>query len=194
MIYSSAIEIAQSALVAIGDQQITSLEDNSVPAQIIKLKYEGIVCKRLSMFSWSFASMPVTLTYQNENGTEPLKYCYVLPIKALRIQWIGIEGRRLDRWVIRDGKIYTDYYSDKLEAIILYRAKEGDWSPDFSECMVKEIEALFIRSLRRDAEIGRLIDRDVEILYRNAIAADKRQQPGIFANVEGRLINAHRGT
>jgi hypothetical protein len=192
MSYAAPIEIVQAALARVGGQQITSLEDNSMPATVAKANYELMARKRLSKHTWSFASYPVLLVYQGEQTVGQMRHAYRVPPEALRVHWVGVGEQRLDDWKLTQGKIVTRIPGD-YEALISHRAPESDWPDDFTEAFAVEMEALFIGSLQRNVQEARVRLKDANILFADAMAADKRQAPGPQVIRTGRLASAWLG-
>lgn len=192
MSYAAPIEIVQAALALLGGEVITSLEDGSVPSTIIKTNYESIVSRRLAAHTYTFASYPVILVYQGERDAGALRHAYMLPNESIKVHWVGKQDARLAEWAINNGKILTRI-KDDYEALISYRALESDWSPEFTDAMIQEVYALFVGSIRRDYEAARLIRRDAELLFRSALASDKRQHSSPPAMSAGKLVEAYSG-
>lgn len=192
MSYAAPIEIVQAALARVGGQQITSLEDNSMPATVAKANYELMARKRLSRHTWSFASYPVALVYQGEQIVGQMRHAYRIPPEALRVHWVGVGSQRLDEWKLTQGKIVARVAGD-YEALISHRAPESDWADDFTEAFVVEMESLFIGSLQRNVQEARVRLKDAEKLFSDAMAADKRQAPGPQVIRTGRLASAWLG-
>ena len=192
MSYAAPIEICQAAITRIGGQIVTSLSDGSPPAVIFNANYENMVKARLSMHTWSFASMPIALTYQGEREVGRLRHAYVIPPQALRVHWVGKQKQRLNEWAIDDGKILVEF-EDDYEALISTRTSESDWNSDFQEALIIQIEALFLSGLMRQPEAARLRYKDADMAFRLAMVADKRQRTGAVALRDGTLIAAWTG-
>ena len=67
------------------------------------------------------------------------------------------------------------------------------WPGDFSEAVVVRMQALFLEALCDKPQDARLKTRDADMLMRDAIIRDKRQEPGV--NIEFvPLAEAWRGS
>jgi hypothetical protein len=192
MSYAAPIELVQAALTRVGGQMITSLEDGSMPATIAKANYEGLAKRRLSMHTWSFASYPVKLVFQGERDTGMYRFAYMIPPEALRVHSVNVLAQRVRQYKLDNGKVLFPSAYD-YEAMISHRAPESTWPADFAEAFIVELEALFLSSLVRNPQDARLRQRDAEVLFRTALAADKRQAPGPPAMTDGTLARAWRG-
>lgn len=192
MIIASPIEILQAAALRMNENPIpTSIEEGSNMSRVFRGNYETIVRKRLSAHSWSFASYPVKLVYQGEAEVGSFRHAFLMPPEALTLHWVGKERSRSTQWKLHKGKVLLPY-QDEYEAIISHRAPESDWSAPFVDAMIEEIKVLFIETFQKNPETARILRKDVEALFRSAMALDKRQSPGPKATRDGSLIEARR--
>ncbi len=189
MTYAAPIELIQAALTRIGGQIITSLSDGSMPATIANANYEGMSRKYLSMHTWSFASYPVLLVPQGERDVGTLRFAYMVPPEALRVHSINVGLSRVTNYKINAGKILF-YEAAEYEAMISHRAPESTWPADFCEAFITALEGLYLASLVRNPQEARIRQRDAEVMFRTALAADKRQSTGPRVQVAGPLVNA----
>lgn len=192
MPYAAPIELVQAAATRVGELSVTSLEDGSMPSRVAKANYEGMARRRLAMHAWSWAKLPVALVQQGERSVGRYRWAHLIPPQAIRVHWVGRGLHRIDDWSIDDGKILTAA-PGPWEALITRRAPESDWSADFAEAFITDLEALFIMSLVRNPQDARMRQRDAEVAFRTAIAADRRQSPGPKIETGGRLVEAWIG-
>lgn len=192
MTYAAPIELVQAALSRIGSVSLTSLEDDSMEARVARMNYEGMARKRLSMGPWSFSSLPVLLVRVGERNVGRMRFAYQVPPESIHVLWVGINDTRAGRWAIDNGNILLDVDAP-WEAKIAVRAPESDWSPQFSEAFITDLEALFIGALQRQPQESQMRGRAADMMFRTALAADERQQTGVAAMRPGALAKAWRG-
>ena len=177
--FASPIEVVQAALHRIGEEEISTLDENSSAARVVSSNYEVIVGGYFARHAWTFAKRTLDLTYQGEVELGPWTHAFTWPPEVRNIRYVMREGARLrmSEYAVENGRILTRS-DDALQVVATVRAPEGDWADDFAEAMVVRLQALFLESLCDKPQDGRLLKRDAEGLMRDAIIRDKRQEPG----------------
>lgn len=186
--FAAPIEVIQAALHRIGEEEITSLDEDSSAARVANSNYEGIIRAMFARHAWTFAKQTLPLTYQGEVELGPWLHAFVYPNTVMNIRTVmysGVDegqyaGSRLRSgdYAIESGRILT--MSDQpLQIVATTRAVESDWPGDFSEAAVVRLQALYLEALCDKPQDGRLLKRDAEQLLRDAIIRDKRQEPGV---------------
>lgn len=163
-----------------------------MPARVARANYESMARKRLSMHKWNFATYPVALVYQGQRDVGRLQHAYIVPPDALRVHWVGLGPVRLDVWHLDTNRILAPI-NEALEALITFRAPESKWPADFAEAFITDLEALFIKALVRNPQDARMRERDAEVQFRTAMAADRRQGVSDHARPAGALARAWVG-
>ncbi|MFC5373970.1 hypothetical protein ACFPIF_15510 [Brevundimonas faecalis] len=178
--YAAPIEVIQAALHRIGEEEITGLDEDSSAARIAASNYEGIVGAVFARHAWTFAKRTLNLTYQSEVDLGPWRHAYVWPAEVVNIRYVTRGGYRLRSgdYGVEGSKVLTRCKSD-LQIVATIRANEGDWPPDVAEAVVVRLQALFLESLCDKPQDARLLKRDAEQQFRDAIIRDKRQEPGL---------------
>ena len=77
--------ICNLALQKIGDQSITSLDDNTLEARSCKLHYPVVLAECLMLNTWNFATILANLTRLTEAPVFDWSYAYQLPADFARI-------------------------------------------------------------------------------------------------------------
>lgn len=192
--YASQIEVVQAALHRIGEEEITSLDDNSSGARVAASNYEGIVRSFFARHAWTFAKQTLELTYQGVVELGPYTHAHVWPAEVMNIRYIMQDGVRLrsGEYAIESGRVLTRS-STALQVVATVRAEEADWPGDFAEAVVVRMQALFLESLCDKPQDARLKTRDADVLMRDAIIRDKRQEPGVSVEFVP-LAEAWRGS
>lgn len=201
--FAAPIEVVQAALHRIGEEEISSLDDDSSGARVAASNYEGIVRSFFARHAWTFAKQTLDLTYQGEVELGSFTHAFVYPSEVTNIRLVqyapsdsycGLGGRRLraGEYSIESGRILTR--SDTpLQVVATVRAAESAWPGDFSEAVVVRMQGLFLESLCDKPQDARLKIRDADQLMRDAIVRDKRQEPGVSVEFVP-LAEAWRGS
>lgn len=187
--FSAPIEVVQAALHRIGEEEISSLDDDSSGARVAASNYEGIVRSFFARHAWTFAKQTLDLTYQGEVELGQFTHAFVWPSEITNIRGVvyaptasspGLGGRRLraGEYAIEGGRLLT-LRDDPLQVVATTRADESMWPGDFSEAVVVRMQALFLEALCDKPQDARLKTRDADALMRDAIIRDKRQEPGV---------------
>lgn len=201
--YSAPIEVVQAALHRIGEEEITSLDDDSSGARVASSNYEGIVRSFFARHAWTFAKQTLDLTYAEEVELGAFTHAFVWPSTVTNIRCVmyapndsypGLGGRRLraGEYAIEGDRLLA-MCDTPLQVVATTRAEESMWPGDFSEAVVVRMQGLFLEALCDKPQDARLKIRDADLLMRDAITRDKRQEPGV--NIEFvPLAEAWRGS
>ena len=193
--FAAPIEVIQAALHRIGEEELVSLDEDASAARVANSNYEGIVRALFARHAWTFAKQTLPLTYQAEVELGQWSHAFVWPVEVMNIRSVHYaeSGARLraGEYAIESGRLLTR--SDTpLQVVATVRALESDWPGDFSEAVVVRLQGLFLEALCDKPQDGRIAKKDAEMLIRDAIVRDKRQEPG--ASVEfAPLAEAWRG-
>jgi hypothetical protein len=191
--YATPVEVVQAALHRVGEGNIASLNDGSIPSQIASSNYEGIVSDYLCRHAWTFATKTVSLTYVGVSTDLPWLHVFSWPADVLNIRQVRRAGRTLEsaEFELQDGQLLT-MTADALVASVTYRVGENKWPADFSEAVVIRAQAVFLEGLADRWQDARLKEKDAEAKLQRAIARDKRQTPAKRAE-RNKLADRWRG-
>lgn len=193
--YAAPIEVIQAALHRVGEEELASLDEDASAARVANSNYEGIVRALFARHAWTFAKQTLDLTYDEEVALGQWSHAFVWPSEVMNIRSVVYAegGRRLraGEYAIESGRVLTR--SDTpLQIIATVRALEADWPGDFSEAVVVRLHGLFLEALCDKPQDARIKIKDAEMLVRDAILRDKRQEPGVSAEFAP-LAEAWRG-
>ncbi len=193
--FAAPIEVTQAALHRIGEEELQSLDDNASAARVHLSNYEGIVRAYFARHAWTFATKTLDLTFQSAVALGGWESAYVWPAEVMNIRWVQLAdgGRQLRSgdYTIEDGKLLTRGQYD-LQIVATVRAPEASWPGDFSEAVVTRLQGLYLEALCDKPQDARIAKRDAEMMVRDAIVRDKRQNPGINF-IKTPLAEAWRG-
>ncbi|WP_417834756.1 hypothetical protein [Thalassospira xiamenensis] len=108
---ASETEIANIAMQLIGDQPITSIDEDSDRARLAKAYFRGAMDRALAAHPWRWALMRKVLPAAAEAPAFGYTYKYLIPADCIRVFWVGKEGMELSpsqRWERDNDYIMTD--------------------------------------------------------------------------------------
>lgn len=120
---SSETEIANIAMQLIGEQPITSLDEDSDRARLAKSYFRGAVDRALAAHSWTWARKRVLLSDATETPVFGYSYQYLLPADCLRVWSIAKDGIDLgvaQKWE-REGDYLLTNVSGPLQVVFSCR-------------------------------------------------------------------------
>ena len=134
----SAVSIANSALVKLGADRISSLTQETRAAQLINAIYDQVRDQVLRDHPWNFALTRVTLAPNSTTPAFEYLYTYDLPsdcLKAYRTYPDTID------WVV-EGRTILCNEAEELNLQYVYRHEdESSWSADFAEAFAWKLAA-----------------------------------------------------
>lgn len=193
--FAAPIEVIQAALHRIGEEELVSLDEDASAARVANSNYEGIVRALFARHAWTFAKQTLDLTYSAEVDLGQWSHAFVWPAAVMNIRSVhyaeGGRQLRAGEYAIESGRVLTR--SDTpLQIVAIVRAVEADWPGDFAEAVVVRLQGLFLEALCDKPQDARIAKKDAEVLIRDAILRDKRQEPGV-RNDSAPLAEAWRG-
>lgn len=148
----SVIDICNAALVEIGDKTIVTLDDATIPANIVKIWYPITRDSVLRAHPWNFAMKRASLAMvAGETPTMDYSAFFQLPSDCLKVIRLGeeqvdiaykVEGRRL--------------LCSEPTVSILYTFREEDpmqYDPLFVAALIYRIAANIAWPIRQDKEL-----------------------------------------
>ena len=186
----SEVSIANMALAKIGEELITSLDDNVKQAQYIKTIFPQVRRNFLTYYDWHFNRKIATLSYTTTTP-EDYTYEYILPTDFLKL--LTINESTTEDFEIRGDKLYSD--NDEIE--IKYLADIEDFT--FMPPMMAEALACLLASelavvLTGDKQIKLNFYQEFQIKAREAYWLDMEQYKEDEFNIdEDEWVSAGRG-
>ena len=163
---ASSTEICNSALIKLGVEPITSLSEDSKPANLCNRQYARLRDKRLVSHYWNFAMKRVEIAALSASPEFGFDYQYQLPSDCLRVLHLNNKNYRFK---VEQGKYL---HTNLATAKILYITQETDvskYSPMFNELLSYDIAIDLCWSLT-----GKRTHRQDLIAERNQLLADAR--------------------
>lgn len=162
------LSLINAALTRCGDPTITSLDEGVPGSDIASANYEIVVLAELARSRYKLPTkfQQLNLIDEDEMGSppDPWLYGYQLPTDLVKLSTIKVDGTPIEYEQL--GRIIFCNYDETVEVMGFYewRIPESWFAPEFSEGIVRRMEAIFLRG------IG---ERHAEALKRDA-AADEQ--------------------
>lgn len=138
----SEIDICNMALMEIGrGAMLSSIDDNSQPARIVKLRYPYARDAVLQAYDWNFATARAALAANAQAPAFEYAAAYDLPSEPWCLQVRSVYLGERDMWKVEGRQILTDVGSPLQ---IVYTARVTDvakFSPLFIDALVSRVAA-----------------------------------------------------
>jgi len=129
---ASKIDICNTALLYLGQQAITSVNDTSERAIVITKIYDSTRRQLLMGHPWNFSTKRAELTKVTDPPVFGYTYKYAVPSDCLRI--LRINGSEYDTYVVQDGYILTN--SEECKVVYVFdQINSGKFSSQFDEAL-----------------------------------------------------------
>jgi len=132
----SKIAICNSALLKVGEERISSIDENNKRAKILKEQYEKVRDDVLRSHPWNFALKRVQLAQSTATPSYGFDYYYVIPSDCLRILEVSPDMK----YQVEGGLLLSDETTVKIR----YIAKITDtthYDPNFVEAFALRLAA-----------------------------------------------------
>ncbi len=134
----SDVSICSSALIKLGNEPITSLDDDNKNARFCKNRYSQILASVIEAHTWSFATQTVELAPLA--GVAPVMdwtYAFQLPADLLKM----LRGEDLFQdFEMYDGRLYADDNPLKIKYLFL-NTNVSSYTYAFAECVAWRLAA-----------------------------------------------------
>lgn len=170
----SAVELCATALLKIGAQPITTLEDDSAEAACARRLYPLTRDALLSVHPWSFTLAQARLVPAGDIPIADFAHGFDLPVDHLRTISVGVGGRSRGLvYRIQGRRILTD----ATEVVLGYqrRVDESELPPFFMPLLVTRLAAEFCIPLTEGSSRAMDLYRLAEIELRTARLIDSQQ-------------------
>ena len=149
---TSKTEIANLALLKLGKNPITNIEDtNDHHASIIRQSWDILRDSELRNYAWLFAIKRLVLPALADPPAFGYNFAYQLPADFLRMVSINGEAAPYDpaaynpaaymRWVVENGKVLTDYPSPVQVRYVARVENTFEWDASFVELFACRLAA-----------------------------------------------------
>jgi hypothetical protein len=139
------VDIANRALIMLGEQPITAIDEDSNNAQIMKQSYQMARDGTLEAHEWSFAItrfIPAALAQAPQFG---YAFAYPIPPEILRVLTV----------------YYNDTQSTALSSQLESSTPQVDWAVEYGRILCNE-SVIYCRGIKRIEEEGRFSSLFVE--------------------------------
>lgn len=185
----TSIDIQNLALIAIGEEPIESIEDNTKSASILKRIYQLTKEAELRKYNWNFAmtrAKIAALATDSYDDFGTLKQ-YQLPTDCLRVLYV--EGWYIGSYVtpvldrddtqfrIEGNRIITDYNHDPLFIRYIRRVDDTELDPAFVDVFANALAIKLSAIITQTTTIKQLVMQQYELSLQDALRANAIEQP-----------------
>lgn len=187
----SALALSSRALLKIGAQPVTSLDEGTAEAEVAANLYPVIRDALLSLHPWSFATGQASLPRLSATPTGDFQHAFQLPPGFLRALSAGPPGSgRGLAYRILENRLHAD--APQVVLTYIFRPDESAFPPFFDAALVARLAAEFCLPLTENASRAEMLYRLAEQELRAARQADS-QQATVRAIEDFPLIAARLG-
>lgn len=174
----SQISICNQALVKLGANTITSIDQNTTEAGICKAFYTDVLNTVLEEYPWTFATKRYELPQKAGTPPKPFAAWYLIPSNVIRIVDASSDPN-FDRanstdWVVENGDILSNDGSMYIRAIIEV-TDTSLYTAGFVRAFIVRLAAEMSTAITRSRELADQLMRDYSIQVQRAISADSQQ-------------------
>lgn len=168
---ATSIDIASSALILIGDEPISSIDESKAASSL----YQEIKEQLLSSHPWSFATKQQQLNRLSESPDEMTGYSYAfqLPTDLIRIWSI----QDYSNYILVGDKLYSN--STTLLCTYIYDAPESSFPPHFIKALQYALASDFAVAVREDMTVSGYYENKARFALSQATAIDSQSRPQI---------------
>jgi hypothetical protein len=172
----SALALCARALLALGAQPISSLDDGTAEAEIAANLYPGTRDALLARHPWSFATGQTSLARLAAQPVADYRYAYALPPDFLRVLSAGypLRGRGLD-YRLLEQRLHSN--AAEVTLTYLFRPDESAFPPHFAAALTLRLAAEFCIPLTENDDRAQQLFALAEAELRIAKSIDSQQAP-----------------
>lgn len=178
----SDVAVANEALTLIGDDSITSLDQDAARAKAIKRIYTPRLDAVLRGHDWNFARMRKALGKLDAVPEFGFKFMYQLPQDPLCLRVLTTNLDEDDPWDIEvyktDSAQYRVLLTDETDPEIRYIARIVDptlWDALFADAFVLTLASSVAYALTRNATLTAELNRDRDEAWKKARSVDGQE-------------------
>lgn len=178
MQYITDLEVANKALLKLGQRPIDSFDEQNEAARTVKAIYSSVRDAEISVYRWNFAVRRAVLPQDKEAPAFGYKAAYTLPTDFLRLEAVcGLTSQSRNAWTIENNKILTDL-KGPLKIIYLSRQLSTvSWPPYFVEAFACRLAFELCERLRQDPARKNILMQEYQLHIQNAKRANAIQLP-----------------
>lgn len=168
---ATEVSICSNALILIGEEEITSLSEETREAQLCNALYGTTRDTLLQSHPWRFSLGQASLARLSATPEYDYKYAYQLPADMLRL--IDVEANAI-KWDIFENRIYTD--ATEVKVIYQFRPGPEKFPAYFVNALQLQMATALAVSLSEDESKSDLFERRANRATRMARNIDSQQR------------------
>lgn len=171
----SAVALCSRALIKLGAQPITSLDEGTPESEVARTLYPGRRDDMLSAHPWSFATHHLTLARLAPDPVADFAHAFQLPPNHLRTLSAGRPGRAAGLvYRIVGDRLLTDAAAVTLTCLL--RPDESTFPAFFVEALSARLAADFCLPLTESTSRAEVLHRLADQALRAARLVDSQQE------------------
>ncbi len=168
---SSQIDIVNAALLELGEQPLTSLDDDAEAAVVASTIYDQVKQDLLSKAPWRFAMKKADLSLDTATPLNEWASQFTAPTDLVRLVRVYPD----QAYDVYGGKVYAS--STELAADYVAEVDESLFPPYFTRLLVLELAARMSKSISGSESAKETLTRERQYQFAAALSADAQQQP-----------------
>lgn len=172
------LEMANKALLKLGQTPITNLDEDTPTARAVKLAYGSVLDYELSIYHWVFAVKRVALPKDQDKPAFGYNNAYSLPADFLRL--VGLEDlppQARDAYALEGNKILTNLEPPLKLTYITRDIGALSLPPYFVEVFTTRLAYELCEILKQDPQRKNTLLQEYQLGIRNAKRANAIQMP-----------------
>lgn len=180
---SSRIKIISDAVIKLGDDPVTTLDDGRTAAEAGDARYDGVIGALLTRHHWRFATKHATLSQLTGTAIEPWTYYYQVPSDCLMI----LRTYPTSNYAQFGDQIHS--HVDDLEIEYIYKPSESKFPNYFVELAIAAMAAELAIPVTGARSLKQEMKQEMELALAHAFWADAQGSPPV-AFVDSPLVNS----
>lgn len=164
-------DICNSALIKIGAQRITSLNDDSEPARLCKEQYPKVRDALLRSHPWNFCITREELAASTDTPVFGFDYQFLVPTNCLRVLEIDVDDydwQREGNYILTDSSTLKIKYIKKITDTSRYDST-------FAEALATKLAADISYSLIQSVTLKDTLIKESDMAIRTARSFDAQE-------------------
>lgn len=179
MAQNDRIRIGQKACILAGVNVISTFDDDSAEAVLLRNMYEEVVESEMSLYYWRFATKSANIK-ANLLAAAPantmFNVAYQQPSDVVSIDTLMVADRPINYEREGDQILTNDTADDEVVVKYRYRADETDWLPYFRMLIIYRLAALLAWAIARRVEVAKDMNDAADLHSRKAKTQDAQSQ------------------
>ena len=173
----SKISICNQALLKLGANQITDIDQEGTEAAICKAFYDDTLGTVLDEYPWTFATKRYELPKSAETPPKPFSAQYLIPSNIVRIIEASsdpnFEKTNTTHWVSEDGYIRSDSGSMFIR-VISNVTDPNKFTPGFVRAFVLRLASEMCTAISHSRELQAQLMQEYSVILERAVSADSQ--------------------